>query len=207
MRISKLETFTPFLRSGKVRNPWENMNRNRHLWAKNPFARLTRLVVVIFAFVAILPAAMADDGKSGKEVVASCESACTETCKPWNVPKCVANCVATGKPDCATDPDPESCTGECGSKCPPWKSPSKYANCLVSCADTGHWACYSDDEAFPLPLPKPCNDTISDWEEITREIALGEQPSDKQLLEATQAMKACFHALLGGVPTAGCATE
>lgn len=87
-----------------------------------------------------------DQPSDGKRIVSTCETACTKACDPWNVPKCMANCVTTGQPDCTATPAPQSCTGECGSKCPPWKSPSKYANCLVSCADTGHWACYSDAE-------------------------------------------------------------
>lgn len=40
---------------------------------------------------------------------------------------------------------PDSCTGECYHHCPPWKDPTENINCLVSCANTGDWACYSDD--------------------------------------------------------------
>lgn len=81
--------------------------------------------------------------QSGEALIESCEVACTK-CEPWDVPKCLANCVSTGQPSCDTTPNPDSCSGECGHHCPPWKDPEKYSNCLVSCADTGRWACYDD---------------------------------------------------------------
>lgn len=90
----------------------------------------------------------ADDIERAKEKVGSCEQACAK-CAPWNVPGCVAGCIAGDPPACDTTPSPDSCTGECGHHCPPWKDPVQYSNCLVSCANTGDWACYDDQTGLP----------------------------------------------------------